>query len=83
FAVLYFVLKKTSFGRRTSAIGGKDEARALSDIHVARNKVSIYGHRGDIAALAGSVRIERRDHAKPAAGHFSEVIAIAAVVLGG
>ena len=29
FAVLYFILKKTTFGRRTFAIGGNEEADTI------------------------------------------------------
>ena len=39
FAVLYFILKKTTFGRRTFAIGGNEEAAVLSGINVTRIKV--------------------------------------------
>lgn len=83
FAVLYFILKKTTFGRRTFAIGGNEEAAALSGINVTRIKVMIYGLSGTLAALAGIVLTSRLDSAQPTAGTSYELDAIAAVVLGG
>lgn len=83
FAALYFILKKTTFGRRTFAIGGNEEAAALSGIHVTRMKVMIYGLSGILAALAGIVLTSRLDSAQPTAGSSYELDAIAAVVLGG
>ncbi|HDX9612603.1 ribose ABC transporter permease [Bacillus cereus] len=83
FAVLYFILKKTTFGRRTFAIGGNEEAAALSGINVTRIKVMIYGLSGILAALAGIVLTSRLDSAQPTAGTSYELDAIAAVVLGG
>lgn len=83
FAVLYFILKKTTFGRRTFAIGGNEEAAALSGINVTRIKVMIYGLSGILAALAGIVLTSRLDSAQPTAGTSYELDAIVAVVLGG
>ena len=80
FAVLYFILKKTTFGRRTFA---NEEAAALSGINVTRIKVMIYGLSGILAALAGIVLTSRLDSAQPTAGTSYELDAIAAVVLGG
>ena len=75
-------MKKTTFGRRTFAIGGNEEA-ALSGINVTRIKVMIYGLSGILAALAGIVLTSRLDSAQPTAGTSYELDAIAAVVLGG
>jgi ribose transport system permease protein len=83
FGVLYFVLKKTTFGRRTFAIGGNEEAALLSGINVNRMKVMIYGISGLLAALAGIILASRLDSAQPTAGSSYELDAIAAVVLGG
>ncbi len=76
-------MKKTTFGRRIFAIGGNEEAAALSGINVTRIKVMIYGLSGILAALAGIVLTSRLDSAQPTAGTSYELDAIAAVVLGG
>jgi ribose transport system permease protein len=83
YIVLYFVLKKTTFGRHTYAIGGNEEASRLSGIRVDRLKVWIYSLTGGLAALAGMILTSRLNSAQPTAGTSYELDAIAAVVLGG
>jgi ribose transport system permease protein len=83
YIVLYFVLKKTTFGRHTYAIGGNEEASRLSGIRVDRLKIWIYSLTGGLAALAGMILTSRLNSAQPTAGTSYELDAIAAVVLGG
>ncbi|WP_286885066.1 ABC transporter permease subunit [Aneurinibacillus sp. UBA3580] len=83
FAVLYFILKKTAFGRRVYAIGGNEEAAILSGIKVDRVKVYIYALTGFLSALAGIILTSRLNSAQANAGMGYELDAIAAVVLGG
>ncbi|SFB99814.1 ribose ABC transporter membrane protein [Bacillus sp. OV322] len=83
FAVLFFVLQKTPFGRKTYAIGGNEKAALISGIKVPRVKVMIYGLSGMLAALAGAILTSRLNSAQPTAGTSYELDAIAAVVLGG
>ena len=83
FAVLYFILKKTTFGRYTYAIGGNEEAAKLMGIQVNKVKIMIYALSGLMAALAGIILTSRLNSAQPTAGTSYELDAIAAVVLGG
>ncbi|MBN6188086.1 ribose ABC transporter permease [Aneurinibacillus sp. BA2021] len=83
FALLYFILKKTAFGRRTYAIGGNEEASILSGIKVDRVKIYIYSLTGFLSALAGIILTSRLNSAQANAGMGYELDAIAAVVLGG
>ena len=83
FGVLYFVLKKTTFGRRVYAVGGNEEASRLSGIKVDRIKVYVYALTGTLAALASLILTSRLNSAQPTAGSMFELDAIAAVVLGG
>lgn len=83
FAVLYFILKKTTFGRYTYAIGGNEEAAKLMGIQVNKVKITIYSLSGLMAALAGIILTSRLNSAQPTAGTSYELDAIAAVVLGG
>jgi len=83
FAVLYFILKKTTFGRYTYAIGGNEEAAKLMGIQVNKVKIMIYSLSGLMAALAGIILTSRLNSAQPTAGTSYELDAIAAVVLGG
>ncbi|APH03597.1 ABC transporter permease [Bacillus weihaiensis] len=83
YGILYFILKKTTFGRRVYAIGGNEEAAILSGIRTDRVKIWIYSLTGLLSALAGIILSSRLNSAQPTAGASYELDAIAAVVLGG
>lgn len=83
YIVLYVVLKKTTFGRHTYAIGGNEEASRLSGLRVDRLKIYVYALTGTLSALAGLILTSRLNSAQPTAGTAYELDAIAAVVLGG
>jgi len=83
FGILYFILKKTTFGRRVYAVGGNEEASRLSGISVDRIKIYVYALTGMLAALAAMILTSRLNSAQPTAGNMFELDAIAAVVLGG
>lgn len=83
FAVLWVILHKTSFGRKTYAIGGNEKAALISGIKVPRVKVMIYALAGLLSALSGAILTSRLNSAQPTAGTSYELDAIAAVVLGG
>ncbi|ANU20349.1 ribose ABC transporter permease [Planococcus plakortidis] len=83
FGILYFILKKTTFGRRVYAVGGNEEASVLSGINADRIKIYVYSLVGALAALASLILTSRLNSAQPTAGQMFELDAIAAVVLGG
>lgn len=83
FAVFYYILNKTKFGRYTYAIGGNEEATKLSGINTEKVKIWIYSLSGALAAIAGIILSSRLLSAQPTAGEGFELDAIAAVVLGG
>ncbi|AIM15716.1 ribose ABC transporter permease [Bacillus sp. X1(2014)] len=83
FVVLYILLHKTPFGRKTYAIGGNEKAALISGIKVPNVKVMIYALSGLLSALAGAILTSRLNSAQPTAGTSYELDAIAAVVLGG
>ena len=83
FAVLYFILHKTTFGRRVYAVGGNEGASRLSGINVDRVKIMVYSLTGMLAALSALILTSRLNSAQPTAGTSYELDAIAAVVLGG
>ncbi|MCY7453379.1 ribose ABC transporter permease RbsC [Bacillus altitudinis] len=83
FIVLWVLLHKTPFGRRTYAIGGNEKAALISGIKVTRVKIMIYSLAGFMSALAGAILTSRLNSAQPTAGTSYELDAIAAVVLGG
>ncbi|EPY05204.1 ribose ABC transporter permease [Paenibacillus sp. E194] len=83
FAILWVILHKTAFGRKTYAIGGNEKAAIVSGIKVSRVKIMIYSLAGMLSALAGAILTSRLNSAQPTAGTSYELDAIAAVVLGG
>ena len=62
YAIVYYLLNKTAFGRHMYAIGGNEEASLLSGINVGRVKILAYTASGLMAAVAGGARGERHAH---------------------
>jgi ribose transport system permease protein len=83
FAILYWVLKYTSFGRYIYAIGGNEEATRLAGIPVNFIKVAVYGIAGLLSGVAAIIYTSRLMSAQPTAGLGIELDAIAAVIIGG
>ncbi|WP_101842063.1 ribose ABC transporter permease [Halobacillus sp. Marseille-P3879] len=83
FAVLFFVLRNTIFGRQVYSVGGNEEASILSGIRADRVKIWVYSITGMLSVLAGIILTSRLNSAQPTAGTMYELDAIAAVVLGG
>ena len=83
YAIVYYLLNKTAFGRHMYAIGGNEEASLLSGINVGRVKILAYTASGLMAAVAGVLVTARVASATPTAGQSYEMDAIAAVVIGG
>lgn len=83
FIVCWHLLMNTSFGRHLYAVGGNEEAAALSGLRTDRIKASAYIINGMLSALAGIILTARLVSAQPTAGSGYELDAIAAVVLGG
>jgi ribose transport system permease protein len=83
YAVLWFVLERTTFGRHVYAIGGNPEAARLAGVNVKWTLLRVYLIMGACAGLAGVIFAARVESGQPKAGEGYELDAIAAVVLGG
>lgn len=83
FIILYVLLHKMTFGRKTYALGGNEKAAFVSGIKVNITKNWIYVISGIMSSAAGMILISRLSSAQPDAGTGFEMDAIAAVVLGG
>lgn len=83
FAILFVLLHKMTFGRKTFAIGGNEKASFIAGIKSDRIKVMIYAISGMMASIAGIIITSRLNSAQPTAGTSYEMDAIASVVLGG
>nr|WP_306919499.1 MULTISPECIES: ABC transporter permease [unclassified Arthrobacter] len=82
-AASWFLLNRTTFGRRTIAIGGNLEASRLAGIRVKRHLVYLYMLAGLAAGIAGVMMLGRTTAGTSTHGMLLELDAIAAVVVGG
>jgi L-arabinose transport system permease protein len=83
FVFFGFLLKRTTFGRNTLAIGGNEEAARLAGINVDRVKITIFAMQGLVASLAGILLSARMGIGDPKTAQGSELSIISACVLGG
>ena len=82
--VLYYVSKRTTFGRQVIAVGSNEKAAKLSGVNVNKVKRRVYSLMGILVAIASIIQVSRigsMDFAN--AGSGAEMDAIAAAVVGG
>lgn len=78
-----FILRKTTFGRYTFAIGANESVAYLSGIKTISQKLKVYTLCGFMAAVAGISLSARLTVGDPFVGQGFELDSIAAVVMGG
>ncbi|MDQ0394890.1 ABC transporter permease [Labrys monachus] len=83
YAICWWVLGKTRYGRYVYAIGGNPRAAATSGINVPWIRFSVYAVSGALAGIAGVLLAARTGAGLTQAGLSYELDAIAAVVIGG
>ena len=83
FAAGWTLLNRTTFGRRTFAIGGNAEAARLAGIDVRRHTALVYAVAGLCCGIAALMVVARTTSGASTNGMFYELDAIAAVVIGG
>ncbi|WP_082523038.1 ABC transporter permease [Geodermatophilus sp. Leaf369] len=79
----WVLLNRTTFGRRTFAVGGNAEAARLAGIRVQRHTVALYVLSGVTCGLAAVMLMARTTTGSSTHGTLLELDAIAAVVIGG
>jgi ribose transport system permease protein len=79
----WILLNRTTFGRRTFAVGGNPEAARLAGIRVKQQTMMLYGLVGLSAGIAGVMIMARTTAGSSTHGTLYELDAIAAVVIGG
>ncbi|TFD72437.1 ABC transporter permease [Cryobacterium sp. Hb1] len=79
----WVLLNRTTFGRRTVAVGGNAEASRLAGIKVKRHMVYVYMLSGLTAGIAGVMFLGRTTVGTSTHGTLLELDVIAAVVVGG
>ena len=79
----WVLLNRTTFGRRTLAVGGNPEAARLAGIKVQRQTMYLYVLLGLACGLAAVMIMARTTTGTSTHGQLYELDAIAAVVIGG
>lgn len=79
----WILLNRTTFGRRTVALGGNREAARLAGIDVKRHTMWLYAIAGLTAGIAAVMILGRTTAGTSTHGTLLELDAIAAVVVGG
>jgi ribose transport system permease protein len=82
-AVGWVILNRTTFGRRTVAIGGNREAARLAGINVKRHTMWLYAIAGLCAGIGAVMILGRTTAGSSTHGTLLELDVIAAVVVGG
>ncbi len=83
-AILYYVSKRTVFGRQIIAVGSNEKAAMLSGVKVDKVKLQVYALMGLLVSIAAIIQVSRigsMDFSN--AGRGMEMDAIAAAVVGG
>ena len=83
FIAFYFMLNKTTFGRRIYATGSNSKCARLAGVDIDKTKIIVYGISGFMSALSGLILLSRLNSAQPTLGDGYEMDAIAATALGG
>jgi fructose transport system permease protein len=83
FAVFWYVLNWTAFGRHLYAIGDDADSARLAGIRVRQTLLLVYIVAGVICAIAGWALIGRIGAISPQAGYTANLDSITAVVIGG
>jgi len=79
----WVLLNRTTFGRRTVAIGGNPEAARLAGINVRLHTVLLYALSGLCCGIAAIMLTSQATSAQAAMANLYELDAIAAAIIGG
>ncbi|MEI7030293.1 ABC transporter permease [Streptomyces pratensis] len=79
----WLILNRTTFGRRTVAVGGNAEAARLAGIDVRRQRLYLYLLSGLCCGIAAFMLIVLSGSGQNTNGNLYELDAIAAVIIGG
>ncbi|MDX6740605.1 ABC transporter permease [Actinocorallia sp. A-T 12471] len=79
----WILLNRTTFGRRTFAVGGNPEAARLAGIDVRKHTVLLYALSGLCCGIAAILIMARTTTGSSTHGNLYELDAIAAVIIGG
>lgn len=84
FAVLtWVILQKTMLGRAIYAVGSNEESASRIGISILRTKIFVYAYSGTLAAIMGVMYVSQLKYVNPVSLIGTELMVIAAVVIGG
>ena len=83
FAIFWFVLNQTKFGRHVYAVGGNQTAASFCGISIKKVQIIVFAISGFLAGVTGIFLTARLFTGQPTLGMGAELDAIAAVVIGG
>ena len=83
FAVLWYMLNKTAWGRHVYAVGDDKEAAELAGIRTDRVLISVYALAGLVCAIGAWASIGRVGSVSPTSFYEGNLQSITAVVIGG
>lgn len=83
FVVFAILIRSTTFGKNTVAIGGNAEAARLAGINVDKTRMLIFSLQGLMAGFAGVVLASRMTSGQPNTSQGFSLDVISACVLGG
>ncbi len=83
FAVIFFLLNYTEFGRSVYAVGGNVESARLSGVNVSLVRFLAFGITGFLAAFSGLMVSSQIMSGTPSVGTNGEMTAISSIIIGG
>ncbi|KFB10710.1 ABC transporter permease [Nitratireductor basaltis] len=83
FAVLWYVLNRTAWGRHVYAVGDDKDAAELAGIRTSRTLVQVYALAGLVCGIAAWAAIGRVGSVSPQSFQEANLQSITAVVIGG
>ena len=81
--IVAVILRRTVLGRHFYAIGSSEATARLCGVAVGRTRVLAFTLAGTLTGWAGILLLAHGDSGNPSAGEGDELMAIAAVVIGG
>jgi simple sugar transport system permease protein len=82
-SITWFILYKTTLGRNIFAIGNSEESAMRVGINILKTKLFIYSYMGLLSGIMGIVYFSEIDLINPISLVGTELMVIAAVVIGG
>lgn len=81
--ITWFVLQRTTLGRAIYAVGSNEESASRIGINILATKTFVYSYTGVLCGLMGVMYVSQLKYVNPVSLIGTELMVIAAVVIGG